>query len=85
MKLNSVNLNFGKKIHKLYPEYNARGLMTNRIIVIEDISKDIQEYVRQAGLIYRKLTDKEKHVFMNLPNIEVKRMYLQKILKPIEK
>ena len=85
MKISSVSFGFGRKPQKLYPGYNVRSLMTNRIIVMEDISKDIQEYAKQAGLMSRKLTDKEKHVFMHLPNTEVKRMYLQKILAPIKK
>ena len=85
MKIPSVSLGFGKKPKRLYPGYNVRSLMTNRIIVMEDIGKDIQDFAKQEGLTSRKLTNKEKQVFMHLPNVEIKRMYLQKILAPIKK
>ena len=75
------NVNFCKRLHLPKGNYNVTGLLTDRPILRDDIWKDLHRYVSSnPNLEYRKLTKAEKFVFVHLPNAEIKRMYLDKIL-----
>ena len=56
------------------------------VLFREKIWSDLAQYRRtQEGLLKRKLTKEEKETFALLPNVELKKMYIQKILTPIRK
>ena len=80
MKSPSVNINFCRRVYLPKGNYNVSSLLTNRSIFKEDVWKDIQNYVKtQPNLEYRKLTRSERFTFVHLPNIEIKKMYLQNL------
>ena len=88
MKIASKNASFGYRRPYL-PTGNyakIKSLVNNLEISSYDLWKDVAEYRKiHKGLNKRKLTNAEKDVFVHLPNVEVKRMYLQQILKPLKR
>ena len=74
----------GKKFsYKLHKYGMTKGLFNNSWIPAVEALKDADEYVKKMlpNLQSRKLTEAERKIYLNLPNIEVKIMYLKSILK----
>ena len=88
MNISSQYVNFGYRRTYLplgnYPK--VKSLVDNLEMMRDEIWKDVAEYRKlHTNLSKRKLTNAEKDTFVHLPNVEVKRMYLEQILKPLKR
>ena len=74
----------GKKFsYKLRKCGMTKSLFNNKWIPAVDMWRDADEYVKKmlSNLPNRKLTDAERKTYVDLPNTEVRIMYLKSILK----
>lgn len=84
MEVSFSNVSFGYRRPYLplgnYPK--VKSLVDNLEISSHDIWKDVAQYRElHKDFAKRGLTHAEKDTFVHLPNVEVKRMYLNQILK----
>ena len=81
MKVSNISFAHYKKPYYPKGSYETRSISSNTRIPIETMWDDLDEYVKtQDGLSERNLTKNEMFVYAHLPNVELKRMYVNKIL-----
>lgn len=88
MKVLSVNIHFGRHKKPYIPKgcHDVRSISTNAMIPTEEIWNDLDTYRKVLpNLSERALTREEMNVYALLPNVEIKRMYIDKILSILKK
>ena len=86
--ISAVNVSFGYRRPYLPLGNNpkVRSIVNNLEITKYQIWDDVAEYRKlHTNLSKRKLTNAEKDTYVYLPNSEVKKMFLEQILKPLKR